>query len=161
MTTHDPLVIGGLTKEEIRIFRTVKDLDDDGEEYQKVETFQPNFDPKGLGVAGILTSELFNLPAAMDEDTYLDLNRKRELEVLNREDKLDKAEKEELQELTTSLSRVGFEKVQRDPLYERFIQAVYENPDLKKTPLNIEERNQQNEKMATLIKQIMDEEKSL
>ncbi|MCD8529539.1 MAG: hypothetical protein LRY25_01980 [Flavobacterium sp.] len=97
----------------------------------------------------------------MDEDTYLDLNRKRELEVLDRENKLDEAEKEELQKLITSLSKVGFEKVQRDPLYERFIQAVYKNPDLKKTPLNIEERKLQNEKMATLIKQIMDEEKSL
>lgn len=161
MTTHDPLVIGGLTKEEIRIFQTVKDIDDNGKEYQKVETFQPGFDPKGLGVAGILTSEFFNLPAAMDEDTYLELNRKRELEVLNRENKLNTVEKEELQNLTTSLSKVGFEKVQRDPLYERFILAVYENPDLKKAPSNIEERNQQNEKMAALIKQIMDEEKKL
>ncbi|HRG19114.1 MAG TPA: AAA family ATPase [Flavobacterium lutivivi] len=161
MTTHDPLVIGGLTKEEIRIFYSKKALDKDGNEFQKIETFEPDFDPKGLGVAGILTSEFFNLPAAMDEDTYLDLNRKRELEVLDRENKLDEAEKEELQKLITSLSKVGFEKVQRDPLYERFIQAVYKNPDLKKTPTNIEERKLQNEKMATLIKQIMDEEKSL
>ena len=161
MTTHDPLVIGGLTKEEIRIFYSKKALDKDGNEFQKIETFEPDFDPKGLGVAGILTSEFFNLPAAMDEDTYLDLNRKRELEVLNRDNKLDEAEKEELQNLISSLSKVGFEKVQRDPLYERFIQAVYENPDLKKAPTNIEERKLQNEKMAALIKQIMDEEKSL
>lgn len=161
MTTHDPLVIGGLTKEEIRIFYSTRCIDDQDKEYRKIETFQPDFDPKGLGVAGILTSEFFNLPAAMDEDTYLDLNRKRELEVLNRENKLDEAEKEELQNLITGLSKVGFEKVQRDPLYERFIQAVYENPDLKKAPSNIEERNLQNEKMATLIKQIMDEEKNL
>ena len=161
MTTHDPLVIGGLTKEEIRIFYSKKAIDKDGKEFQKIETFEPDFDPKGLGVAGILTSEFFNLPAAMDEDTYLDLHRKRELEVLNRDNKLDEAEKEELQNLITSLSKVGFEKVQRDPLYERFIQAVYENPDLKKAPTNIEERKLQNEKMAALIKQIMDEEKSL
>lgn len=161
MTTHDPLVIGGLTKEEIRIFYSKKALDKYGKEYQKIETFEPDFDPKGLGVAGILTSEFFNLPAAMDEDTYLDLNRKRELEVLNRENKLDEAQKEELQNLIESLSKVGFEKVQRDPLYERFIQAVYENPDLKKAPLNNDERKVQNEKMAALIKQIMDEEKSL
>ena len=141
MTTHDPLVIGGLTKEEIRVFQSSIVLDDKGEKYNKIETFEPDFDPKGLGVAGILTSEFFNLPAAMDEDTYLDLNRKRELEVLHRENKLDEAEKEELQKLITSLSKVGFEKVQ--------------------TPTNIEERKLQNEKMATLIKQIMDEEKSL
>jgi len=161
MTTHDPLVIGGLTKEEIRIFQTLKGVDNNGVEYQKIETFQPDFDPKGLGVAGILTSEFFNLPAAVDEETYLALNRKRELEVLNRENKLDESEKIELQRLVMSLSKIGFEKVQRDPLYEKFIHAVYENPDLKKVPLNIDERKSQNEKMAILIKKIMDEEKNI
>ena len=70
MTTHDPLVIGGLTKKEIRIFQSIKSKDENGKEYQKIETFEPDFDPKGLGVAGILTSEFFNLPAAMDEDKY-------------------------------------------------------------------------------------------
>lgn len=160
MTTHDPLVIGGLSKEEIRIFQVVKS-NDKGKNIQKIEAFQPNFDPKGLGVAGILTSDFFNLPAAMDEDTYLELNRKRELEALDRAGKLNDSEKTELQKLIDELSKVGFEKVQRDPLYEKFIQAVYENPDLKKIPSNLEERKIQNEKMAALIKQIMDEEKNL
>lgn len=161
LTTHDPLVIGGLTKEEIRVFQSVKKNDEEGKEYQKVETFEPDFDPKGLGVAGILTSELFNLPAAMDEDTYLDLHRKRELELLRREGKLNEAEITELQNLSTNLSRLGFDKVQRDPLYDKFIKAVYKNPDLKKAPSNFEERTLQNETMAELIKQIMDEEKRL
>lgn len=159
MTTHDPLVIGGLTKEEIRIFQSKKAFDKDGKEYQQIETFEPDFDPKGLGVAGILTSEFFNLPAAMDEDTFNELNRKRELEVLNRQGKLNDNEKEELQKLILELAKVRFEKVQRDPLYDKFIQAVYENPDLKKPSDNLEERKKQNEQMATIIKELMDEEK--
>jgi AAA15 family ATPase/GTPase len=159
MTTHDPLVIGGLKKEEIRIFQSIKAFDKDGKEYQQIETFEPDFDPKGLGVAGILTSEFFNLPAAMDEDTFNELNRKRELEVLNRQDKLNDNEKEELQKLILELAKVRFEKVQRDPLYDKFIQAVYENPDLKKPSDNLEERKKQNEQMATIIKELMDEEK--
>lgn len=159
MTTHDPLVIGGLTKEEIRIFQSKKAIDKDGKEYQQIETFEPDFDPKGLGVAGILTSEFFNLPAAMDEDTFNELNRKRELEVLNRQGKLNDNEKEELQKLILELAKVRFEKVQRDPLYDKFIQAVYENPDLKKPSDNLQERKKQNEQMATIIKELMDEEK--
>jgi predicted ATPase len=159
MTTHDPLVIGGLTKEEIRIFYSKKALDKEGKEFQKIETFEPDFDPKGLGVAGILTSEFFNLPAAMDEDTFIELNRKRELEVLDREGKLSDVEKEELQKLILKLAKVRFEKVQRDPLYDKFIQAVYKNPDLKKPSDNLEERKKQNEQMATIIKELMDEEK--
>lgn len=161
MTTHDPLVIGGLTKEGIRIFHSKKVLDKHGNEFQKIETFEPDFDPKGLGVAGILTSEFFNLPAAMDEATFIELTRKRELDVLERENKLDEKGKEELQNLVNKLSKIGFEKVQRDPLYERFVQAVYKNPDLKKAPTSTEERKVQDEKMAELIKQLMDEEKSV
>ena len=159
MTTHDPLVIGGLTKKEIRIFQSIKSKDENGKEYQKIETFEPDFDPKGLGVAGILTSEFFNLPAAMDEDTLIELNRKRELEVLDREGRLNQQEKEELQKLVVNLSKIGFDKVQRDPLYDKFIQAVYKNPELKNIPIDKEERAIQNEKMAQLIKQLMEEEK--
>lgn len=159
MTTHDPLVIGGLTKEEIRIFYSGKAFDKDGKEFQKIETFEPDFNPKGLGVAGILTSEFFNLPAAMDEDTFIELNRKRELEVLDREGKLNEIEKDELQKLILKLAKVRFEKVQRDPLYDKFIQAVYKNPDLKKPSNNLEERKKQNEQMANIIKELMDEEK--
>jgi len=125
-----------------------------------VKTMEPDFDPKGLGVAGILTSEFFNLPAAMDESTYKDLSRKRELDVLDREDKLNEIEKTELQELVNRLSKIGFDKVQRDPLYDKFINAVYKNPDLLKPPINREERKAQNAKMEELIKQLMEEEKS-
>lgn len=158
MTTHDPLVIGGLTKGEIRIFQSIKKADKEGNAYQEIETFEPDFDPKGLGVAGILTSPIFNLPSIMDEDSFNSLVRKRELEVLQRENKLNKQEKEELQSLITQLSKIGFDKVQRDPLYEKFIKAVYENEDLKKPAINLEERKIQEEKMAKLIKELMDEE---
>ena len=68
-------------------------------------------------------------------------------------------EKEELQKLVVNLSKIGFDKVQRDPLYDKFIQAVYKNPELKNIPIDKEERAIQNEKMAQLIKQLMEEEK--
>lgn len=160
MTTHDPLVIGGLTKEEIRIFHAQKEKDKNGEEINKIKTFQPDFDPRGLGVAGILTSEFFNLPSIMDEETYNKLSRKRELEVLKHDNKLNKSQEKELEKLLDTLSKLGFEKVQRDPLYNKFIQAVYKNPDLKRAPLNKKEREKQDKMMADLIKELMDEEKN-
>ncbi|MNQ52684.1 recombination protein F [compost metagenome] len=160
MTTHDPLVIGGLTRQEIRIFQA--DIDNSvTEEKTVIQTFMPDFNPKGLGVAGILTSEFFNLPSSMDEESFNNLSKKRELEVLEREGKLSPEQKAELQILIEKLEKIGLESSQRDPLYEKFIKAVYENPDLQKPSLNLEDRKAQNEKMAELLKQIMDEEKEV
>jgi len=159
MTTHDPLVIGGLAKEEIRIFQSVKKTDKEGNAYQQVETFEPSFDPKGLGVAGILTSEIFNLPSTMDEKSFEMLNRKRFLEVRNRDNKLSNEEKVELEILETEFSKLGLNYSQRDPLYQKFTEAVYSNKDLLKPSENLKERKAQEEKMAFIMKQIMDEEK--
>lgn len=162
MTTHDPLVIGGLTREEIRIFaaRPVTD-EETGKEREQIYTFEPDFDPKGLGVAGILTSEFFGLPATIDPELYEDLNKKRELEVLNRSGHLTTDQMEELQKLEIEMAQYDLNHTQRDPLYDKFIQAIYENPDLKKPPVDLEERRQQNEKMAAILKQLMDEEKTV
>lgn len=153
MTSHDPLVIGSLRKEEIRMFYQDK-------EQGKIVTDEPSFDPKGLGVAGILTSEFFGLPSILDEETLGDLNRKRELEVLDRSKKLSPTEESELERLEKSLDKLGLEKVQRDPLYQKFIQAVYSIPELKQPPKNKEERDRQNEKMVEVLKEIMQEEKN-
>lgn len=160
MTTHDPLVIGGLSKEEIRIFYTEKSEDEEGKEIMLVKTMIPDFDPKGLGVAGILTSEFFNLPSAMDEESFEMLNRKRLLEVRNRLEKLSNKEKIELEFLESEFSKLGLTYSQRDPLYQKFIEAVYSNKDLMQPSKNLEERKVQEEKMAAVMKQIMDEEKS-
>lgn len=162
MTTHDPLVIGGLTREEIRIFtsRTVKD-DETGKEREQIYTFEPDFDPKGLGVAGILTSEFFGLPATIDPKLFEALNRKRELEVRNRIGELSANELTELQKLEKELIQYDLNHTQRDPLYDKFVKAIYENPDLKKPPIDLEERRRQNEQMAAILKQLMDEEKQV
>lgn len=124
MTTHDPLVIGGLTKEEIRIFYSKKALDKDGNEFQKIETFEPDFDPKGLGVAGILTSEFFNLPSTLDEDTLKELEERNDLIVKQENDTLSVDEQLRLTELFYKLSNLGINTTDRDPLYQKFIVAL-------------------------------------
>ena len=124
MTTHDPLVIGGLTKEEIRIFQSKKAFDKDGEEYQLIETFEPDFDPKGLGVAGILTSDFFNLPTTLDEDTLKELEERNELIVKQENNSLSDNEQLRLTELFYKLSNLGINTTDRDPLYQKFIVAL-------------------------------------
>lgn len=152
MTTHDPLVIGGLSKEEIRVFKSSIAFDDKGKEYNKIETFEPDFDPKGLGVAGILTSELFGLPSTLDKET-LELINKRNLLIAKRDlTDLNDEEKIELNETFQILGELGINTTDRDPLYEKFLIEMSKTDNFKIEKMTSDEIEEQNK----VAKQIMD-----
>lgn len=153
MTTHDPLVIGGLTKEEIRIFYTEKGKDQEDKDIMLVKTMEPDFDPKGLGVAGILTSEFFKLPTTLDESTQKELNEYRTLEVKERKGQLTDKEKQDLIKYSVYFDSLGFNKYTRDPLYNLFIQKLSERDEFKYIPKSKEDRIKQD----NLAKSILDE----
>lgn len=158
MTTHDPLVIGGLTKEEIRVFYAKKAIDKEGKEFQKIETFEPDFDPKGLGVAGILTSEFFNLPSTLDEETQNELNEYRSLEVRERKGKLSSDEKALLEKYTIYFESLGFNKYTRDPLYAKFIEKVSNLTEFKSIPRNEEEQQKQDDLTISILDDLLKED---
>lgn len=158
MTTHDPLVIGGLTKEEIRVFHAKKAIDKEGKEFQKIETFEPDFDPKGLGVAGILTSEFFNLPSTLDEKTQNELNEYRALEVKERKGNLTSDEKYLLEKHTNYFESLGFNKYTRDPLYTKFIEKVANLTEFKSIPRNEEEQRKQDDLTISILEDLLKED---
>ncbi|MEO7213372.1 MAG: AAA family ATPase [Mucilaginibacter sp.] len=151
MTTHDPLVIGGLTKEEIRIFYT------EGEQKQ-IRAIEPEFDPRGLGVAGILTSDFFGLPSTLDKETLKLLTRRNELLVQQDSQELALAEKVELNELFQTLSQLGINTTDRDPLYEKFLIAMGKANELTIEKLSGEQLEKQNEVAAQIMKELLKED---
>lgn len=157
MTTHDPLVIGGLTKEEIRVFYSTKEMDDNGDEHYLIKTFEPDFDPKGLGVAGILTSEFFNLPSTLDEDTLDDLQERNRL--VSKKDKrgLSVKEKEELNMLFNKLSDIGINTTNRDPMYQKFISALSQREEFKAEKISKEDRKKQNQIALEILDELFNE----
>ncbi|MBS7460749.1 AAA family ATPase [Pseudomonas syringae] len=59
LATHQPLLVAGLRKEEIRVMsRNV-----DG----KIYATEPEESPRGIGIAGVLTSPLYGLESQLDE----------------------------------------------------------------------------------------------
>lgn len=156
LTTHDPLVIGGLTKEEIRIFYTQKEKTGN-ETVLRVKTTEPDFDPKGLGVAGVLTSNFFNLPSTLDEDTQNDLNKYRELEVTQHNLKLSIKESEDLEKLRMYFESIGFNKFTRDPLYNLFIEKVSTLKEFKTLPTNEEERKRQDKIALSILEELLND----
>lgn len=116
INTHDPLVIGGLKKEQIRIFKR-------NPETGNVIAEQAEKDPKGMGVAGILTSELFGLPTILDKDTQDLLDERNDLLYKQSISTLNNDEKERLRILFELLNNLGFSHIINDPLYTKFIIA--------------------------------------
>ena len=58
LATHDPLIVSGLCRQEIRALSRCSD--------GKIVAAQPEDDPRGTGVAGVLTSPLYGMESQLD-----------------------------------------------------------------------------------------------
>lgn len=67
LTTHDPLLVAGLVKEEIRVMN--RSLNG------KIIAVEPEENPRGTGVARVLTSELYGLESQLDKFSLRVLKR--------------------------------------------------------------------------------------
>jgi ABC-type multidrug transport system ATPase subunit len=146
MSTHNPLVISSLERSQVRVMQR-----DDETGLVTVET--PEESPRGMGIAGILTSDIFGLRSALDLPTQKLMDERRELavkEVLTEEDKARLGKlNEELQDLDFSISA-------RDTLYTRFVEEMTRRqpPEIKQAVALTPEQQHEQRK---LIRQILDE----
>lgn len=115
MTTHDPLTIAGLTRKEVRVMSK-----DEG--VGQITARIPEHDPKGMGVSGILTSDLFGLRSDLDLATLKLLDEKRDLSV---KEHLSQQDKGRLAQLRDELKEVDMSGRARDPLYNDFVKALW------------------------------------
>jgi len=147
INTHDPLVIGGLVKEQIRIFK--KNHKDGSTIIEK-----PDIDPKGLGVAGILTSEFFGLPTTLDRETQEKLEERNRLAAKERlGEELTEEEKEKLKKYTHELELLGFGWQFRDKTYQKVLEELYK----KEKEINKSVYELEDEKFDELITEILKE----
>ena len=114
ISTHDPLVIASLFKEQIHLLK--RDLQTGICKWE-----QPSVDPRGLGFTGILTSEMFGMRSDLDEETLTDLDTK--VRLFAREGSMTPEEIIELEEVNKRLEDAGFKKAFSDPYYAAFIRA--------------------------------------
>jgi AAA15 family ATPase/GTPase len=160
LTSHQAMTIGGLEKEKVRRFIQTDN---------NIEAKMPDESPKGMGVAGILT-EIFGIPSTLDIDTNKELERRRQVESMlyNYEKGTPIPEKENLVNLkkerdvlNTKLDNLGFSRVTRDPLYQKFQAKFDEEMNYRKSqlrPLTTEELAKQDELMEQILKKLLNEE---
>lgn len=152
ITTHDPLMIGSLRKEQVRILRC---------EGGKTTVDMPDEHPQGMGVAGLLKSELFGLPSTLDSHTLKQLQRRNELLALKAKKALTTKQEVELKKLRDQLDDLGFSREYRDPLYQQFIEQMYAVRSLPLDKIMSPKQLKEQEALAKkIIKKIVRTEKT-
>lgn len=116
ITTHDPMMVGSLKREQVHILRSEAD---------RTVVQSPFEHPQGMGVAGLLKSELFGLQSTLDPQTLDDLQRRNELVAKKASEGLNAEEEEQLERLRCYLEELGFSREYRDPMYQLFVEKMY------------------------------------
>lgn len=137
IATHDPLMIGSLHREQVTILR---------KEGTRTVVIRPENHPQGMGVTGLLKSEMFGLTSTLDPETQRRLQRRNDLlsrQVLHKSGKdgsLSRVELVELDRLSSELADLGFATSDfRDPDYALFVNALAKHRELRKPELNSDE----------------------
>ena len=147
ITTHDPMMIGSLKREQVHILRR---------QGQKTVVDTPDEHPQGMGVTGLLKSELFGLTSTLDIETERRLFRRNELYV---KDPRTAEEEGELTRLSAELSDLGFSTADfRDPDYALFVRKMSEHRKFRKPTLSPEEQAEQEKVADAIIDEILREE---
>lgn len=105
ISTHCPMMFAGTKKEEVLMFQNGK---------HGIVAERPHNDPRGMGIAGILTNEFFGLASALDLETQKDMDRRLTLAY---QDALSEDEKDELRDINERLLHSGILMSYRDPNY--------------------------------------------
>ncbi len=131
INTHDPLVIGSMVKSQVRLFGKEKIPPNDNtkpkDKYEELKqqalsfAIEPDVDPQGLGVAGILRSELFGLKTILDRETNKLLDERNRLMYKQSKNDITEESLNRLEELFELLSNKGFSHNYRDPLFNEYI----------------------------------------
>lgn len=147
ITTHDPMMVGSLKREQVHILRR-----DSGRTVVDV----PDEHPQGMGVTGLLKSELFGLSSTLDIETERRLFRRNELFVQSPRTPEEDAE---LSRLSAELADLGFSTADfRDPDYALFVRKMSQHRRFRKPTLTPEEQSEQDTIAASIIDEILREE---
>ncbi|MBS1790877.1 MAG: AAA family ATPase [Acidobacteria bacterium] len=127
MATHDPVLIAGMTKGNVRLMERKGQAEAPDEAEWIIEARPPDEDPQGKGVARILESELFGLPSILDQDSLDKLEEKRRLAF--KEGTLTEDEEARLDQLALETQDIDLTTHIEDPLYTHFVNAVVNHED--------------------------------
>ncbi|WOD18274.1 AAA family ATPase [Paraburkholderia kirstenboschensis] len=117
LTTHNPLAIAELVKEQVQILYRQSAA-------HTVRAENPAVDPKGMGFAGIVTSEMFGLGSSLDKATNEDLIALHQLST--QPQPLSPVDRDRLVEIRQRLEGLDFNFASRDRLEQEYLRARFD-----------------------------------
>jgi len=131
IASHNPLMIGGLGKEQVRLLRRSST-----ENSYKTVAEQPEQDPIGMGVDGLLQSEVFGLQSVLPPSVVERLTARYQL--LGIKDRT-KEMSDELEKLSNELNQLGVATSFPHPYFDQFAKALANNETFQKKQYTPEE----------------------
>jgi len=113
LTTHNPLAIAELVRDQVQILRLEADKDK-----RRIVACPPEMDPRGMGYAAIVTSDMFGIASTLDQSTQLLLEHQRAYAA---KEQLTDEEQRKLDQINTQLERLGFRFFHPDDEYSRYL----------------------------------------
>ena len=146
VATHNPLMIGSLHQNQVRIL---------AQNEQGSIAAEPAYDPIGIGVEGLLKSELYGLRSTLALEVLRDIDIQNQLLALPERD----AEKEKiLREVTDRLENRGVTRSHPNPLFDCFSKAIANEPLFQKPVLSKEDIEEQERLASEILKKILEEQ---
>jgi predicted ATPase len=142
LTSHNPLTIAALKKEEVRVMSSTGG---------RLRSYQPRVDPRGLGFSGVLM-DIFGMQSAVDEPTRSIINERNDL---LRKENPSHTQRVRIEELTFELANVGITYEHRDRLYREFLKRFDKlelEDDRPLTPDELEEMSRESERLVREIR---------
>jgi ABC-type multidrug transport system ATPase subunit len=150
LTTHNPLMIGSLRKQQVRVLSVM--------ESGKVEAREPDDDPIGIGVEGLLKSELFGLRSTLAPEVLTKIDRHYRL--LGNEDRTHE-EDEEVRLLAIELNSLGISQTHPNPYFEEFAKAMARKAIPPESGLSKNDIEEQAELADEILNELQAEEAAL
>ncbi|EKP0312267.1 AAA family ATPase [Aeromonas caviae] len=117
LTTHNPLAIAELVKDQVQILYRETDS-------RTIRADNPAVDPKGMGFAGIVTSDMFGLGSSLDKATNNDLLELHRLST--QKEPLSEADRASLISIRQRLEGLDFNFASRDRLEQEYLRARFD-----------------------------------
>ena len=146
VATHNPLMIGSLRKNQVRVL-SVED--------EKIVAREPGYDPLGIGVEGLLKSELYGLRSTLAPEVLMQLDRHYLL--LSKKQPTD-VEREELLSLAVELNELGVARTHPNPYFESFAGALARQTPHDETVFSKKEIQEQVQLADDVLTELIEEE---